>query len=88
MRLIDAENIPYTMLYKENWMGTTGKEARGAWKSDIDKMPTVDAVPVVRCKDCKWWEQIDDGQYGYCSPRKYGFYKGDWFCADGERRAE
>ena len=44
MRLIDADNIPYTMLYKENRMKGTGKEAQGAWKRDIDKMPTVDPV--------------------------------------------
>lgn len=53
MQLINKEDIPYTMLYKENWMKGTGEEAQGAWKSDIDKMPTVDAVQVIRCKDCK-----------------------------------
>ena len=53
MRLIDAEDIPYTMLYKENWMKGTGEEAQGAWKRDIDKMPTIDAVPV---KHGKWIE--------------------------------
>lgn len=47
MRPIDADTIPYTMLYKENWIKGTGEEAPGAWKSDIDKMPTIDAVPVV-----------------------------------------
>ena len=45
MRPIDADAIPYTMLYKENWMKGTGEEAQGAWKRDIDKMPTIDAVP-------------------------------------------
>lgn len=44
MRLIDADDIPYTMLYKENWMEGTGEEAQGAWKSDIDRMPTVDLL--------------------------------------------
>lgn len=36
----------------------------------IGFQPTINAVPVVRCKDC-----IHD-----CKIR------GDWFCADGERR--
>ena len=25
----------------------------------IDRQPTIDAVPVVRCKDCKW--MVEDG---------------------------
>lgn len=53
----------------------------------IDNAPTVDAVPVVRCKDCKWCysgycEKFDDLiPYG-CAHREWE----DWFCADGERR--
>ena len=43
MRLIDADAIPYTMLYKENWMRGTGCEKQGAWKSSIDAMPTIEA---------------------------------------------
>lgn len=43
--------------------------------------PTVDAVEVVRCKDCKWYS--DD----YCC--QFGDdYGDDWYCADGERREE
>ena len=26
---------------------------------DIDEAPTVDAVPVVRCKDCEYWRDDD-----------------------------
>lgn len=84
MRIIDADKL--MRIYFDDDEGN--KTFEFVPSEFIDSAPTVDAVPVVRCKDCKWWEQIDDGQYGYCSPRKYGFYKGDWFCADGERRAE
>lgn len=48
---------------------------------DINSAPTVDAVEVVRCKDCKEFETIgyclfwgdDMGDNGYCSygERKY-----------------
>lgn len=67
---------------------------------DLRQMPSADAVPVVRCKDCKWWDRIDNGSYGYCHACKHAFYssnweisiyrryKEDWFCADGERRAD
>lgn len=47
--------------------------------------PTVDAVPVVRCKDCKHYKD------GFCyNPNTYDDEKTrgntvpDWFCADGE----
>ena len=56
-------------------------------------------VEVVRCKDCKWWDKKSiDSPYGYCHACKHGYssghweigiyrtYKGDWFCADGERK--
>ena len=43
----------------------------------LNDMPTVDAVPVVRCKDCKYFKtplcQIEDNH-------------DNWFCADGERK--
>ena len=39
----------------------------------LDKMPTIDAVPVVQCKDCKhrfkdsWCEYVDDDDSFYCA---------------------
>ena len=41
--------------------------------SDIENAPTVDAVEVVRCKDCKhrysdsWCEYVDDDDNFYCA---------------------
>lgn len=55
-RYIDADEIQYTMLYKENWITNTGVEKQGVWKDDIDKIPTADVVEVVRCKDCRHFE--------------------------------
>ena len=40
-RLIDADKLDYTMLYKENWMRGTGVEAPAIWKSDIDAADTI-----------------------------------------------
>ena len=52
----------------------------------LEKAPTVDAVEVVRCKDCKYTRKV----YGrlVC---KYGTCTGciicdDFFCANGKRR--
>ena len=38
-----------------------------------------DAMPVVRCEDCKHWEQSN----GHC-PFNSIFTNADWYCADGE----
>ena len=40
-RLIDADALNYTMLYKENWMRGTGVEAPAVWRKDIDDAPTI-----------------------------------------------
>ena len=65
-----------------------------------EKSATVDAVEVVRCRDCKWWDEDDNDLYGYCMAMKHGYmsanweigiyrkYKGDFYCADGERRED
>lgn len=54
--------------------------------------PTIDAVPVVRCKDCKYWHQsLIPGQekFGDCGQANGITVKwADWFCADGERKEE
>lgn len=47
----------------------------------VDSIPTIDAVPVVRCNDCKYYK---DGKC-FFTMRRYGLH-GDWFCADGERK--
>ena len=40
-RLIDADALNYTMLYKEDWMRGTGIEALAVWKNDIENAPTI-----------------------------------------------
>ena len=46
---------------------------------ELDAAPTIDAVPVVRCKDCKYFKtRLCENEDNY----------DDWFCADGERKYE
>ena len=49
----------------------------------VDLMPN-DVVPVVRCKDCKHWE---DGWLGCCT-KLHAVIPYDGFCSYGERRVE
>lgn len=60
----------------------------GGGTSCIDKCPTVEAVEVVRCKDCKHW--IADDDVGYCdNPDGLDNYaRPDDFCSCGERRTD
>ena len=58
------------------------------WMSEIDDAPTVDAVPVVRCGECK--HRSSDyyirGDY-LCEKRGCRFFcKDNDFCSYGERR--
>ena len=52
----------------------------------IEQAPTVDAVPVVRCRECKWGQEDDD--IGHCdNPDGLDNYaKPDDFCSYGEQK--
>ena len=55
--------------------------------SQVKKSSEIDAVPVVRCRDCECWYPEEDDEYGHC--RKHDFWSSKtWFCADGERRED
>lgn len=92
-RLIDANKISY---HKSGFPKGDDYDSRLDWafREDIDKLPTVDAVEVVRCKDCKSWEQYNacDGTKPHrCMNHDAIFYKRtapDDFCSYGERRTD
>ena len=54
-------------------------------KLTLDAMPTVDAVPVVRCRDCLWRHDDSSPMWLPCMECQK---PNDWFCADGERRTD
>ena len=65
----------------------------------IKKLPSAQPE-VIRCKNCRWWDKYDDYDNGYCMAAKHGYwsehweirirrtYKGDFYCADAERRTD
>ena len=90
MRLIDAGELVLQVDCLEtcrcgkakDWMIPISEVCR-----EICEDPTVDAVPVVRCKDCKQYKTIitwNGNEYKACEKNPHG--DGDWFCADGERK--
>lgn len=50
----------------------------------VQTAPTIDAVSVVRCKDCKYWEMRNSPR-GWCVVHQ-GYVSPQYFCADGERK--
>lgn len=46
--------------------------------------PTVDAVEVVRCRNCRFWH--NDGIMTTCDRMIGNGYEANWFCANGERK--
>ena len=95
MRLIDADeaiefvkNILYVHRYYHP-RSTTENVPISEVIDKIEQVPTVDAVRVVRCKECKYWRNPPDcegdNNYGCCWDG-IGYTLANWYCADGERR--
>lgn len=66
MRLIDADVLECDAEWSEY-----ADDYISYSKFAIDNAPTVDAVPVVRCKDCFLYGECEDAEWfgdnGYCS---------------------
>lgn len=88
MRLIDADALEY---HKQlECMGNGQYEdVKVVYECDIDNAPTIDAEPVVHCKDCKHYidPQIEDELGVRCVQwHTARFTCEDDFCSYGERR--
>ena len=78
MRLIDADTLKIRAEYGYNDNGLLFVPLRDV-KRSIDNAPTVDAVDVVRCGECKY--RNTEHFWLMCAGRQE-----DFFCAQGERR--
>ena len=90
-RLIDAddlkkkENMDYVKIStwdedkQEFVLGTIGYIS----PDSVDRAKTVDAVPVVRCKDCIYWYDGMCGRYCTLDQKEHSE---SYYCADGERK--
>lgn len=86
MRLIDAEKL-VDMLYDNEFAVLCPlDEVSGV----VDACPTVDAVPVVRCRGCEHCKEAADheGRGFFCAIWGRGWHRvqPDDFCSYGERR--
>lgn len=71
MRLIDADALKHELKVKRDYLNASTTIDRGKYIAlnkaitMLDEQPTVDAVPVVRCGECKYAESADDSEDGY-----------------------
>lgn len=90
MRLIDADallqQIAEDSRGNEGWYGDT-------WEfiNTIKDAPTVDAVRVVRCKDCRYFGEMysrtpEGNEWHYCGIAIVSGVLADDYCSYGERR--
>ena len=77
---------PANKRYTEGW-----NDCLMRVKSMVSAAPIIDAVPVVRCKDCVHWDDDPDtygadyGPKGKCM-KSFETMRADDFCSYGERR--
>lgn len=74
MRLVDADDF----VGKFDMSPLVQEALRKA----LNHMPTVDAVPVVRCKDCAYWDATEKVCVDMMTADENGF------CSWGERRED
>ena len=84
-RLIDANKIQY---HKSGFPKGEGFDSGLDWafREDIDKLPTVEAVEVVRCKDCKKGHPELAPNGGVWCAKWNHVFGDDGFCSYGERK--
>lgn len=94
MRLIDADAVKFNFQYGRDDNGILLVPYRDA-KKLIEAAKTVDAVPIVRCKDCKyynWGELLAPNKFCFrlkhpIENRVIGYnFAPDDFCSYGERK--
>lgn len=82
MRLIDADALIADV--RKNSESYFADDFAHEW---VDRQPTIDAVPVVRCRECiHRFVDGDNVRYNVCMLNHNKVQPDDWFCADGERK--
>lgn len=89
MRPIDADKLLGKILLEAPGFIDGGSEITKAFIAAMVKTesvtPTVDAVPVIRCKDCVHAQPY--GKVFMCDmPEEVRAHGANWFCADGRSK--
>ena len=88
---MENDLISRQALLTANMYGNTAPITHRTYAENIIKAaPAVDAVEVVRCKDCEHWADCVSGCTEHVKCCKIGFYMVDenGYCVYGKRRAD
>ena len=85
VRLIDGDAIIVDLLDR-GIEGVQTSDDYAEFQQIVEDAPTVDAVPVVRCKECHYRSTDGDGVPVCVGAMAYVNTPDDWYCASGERK--
>lgn len=77
-RYIDADCIEPHEIYEDYGFVMV------AYMDDINNIPTADVVPVIRCKDCRWFRT--DGDSNWCAITGMDAEDENGFCHEAEKK--
>ena len=86
---IEREAICYQLEKQESIDGQPRAIRRA--RRIVANFPAADVVPVVRCKDCEYWDATQEAPLSegcFLCTLEGGYPKGDFYCALGERRMD
>jgi len=91
MRLIDADRLNKKKKY--SFQTEFGCFPKNEWFLKVDDLfsaPTVDAVPVVRCKDCQFWQRHTQVNRDYGKCERFGTVttRCNDFCSLGMKKSD
>ena len=91
MRLIEADALLKELRKSCKYHAENSRELSLLQRDIIivQEQPTIDAVPVVRCKDCKhWYEKYRHGVDMSACKRAIGYFGANDYCSRAERKEE
>jgi len=86
MRLIFDSDVTNALQENREKFGVLAMPIEDVICDIVSNLPTIDAVPVVRCAECKKYEPIFEGFIGRC--KLCGLMREIDYCSLGERRKE
>ncbi len=92
-KMIERQRVLETIANVDNYGDGVAYEALGHVYRDVALIPTVDAIPVIRCEDCKYCRTYYHGKnmpFSYACGKLYltSNLSSDDYCSRAERKEE
>jgi hypothetical protein len=70
----------------DDWDGGWNPNRETVIRKYFEEIPAVDAVPIIRCADCKWWNGSTLGTAHRCAALHIAT-TGELYCAAADRKS-